>query len=344
MSLRLNTGGLIGVLAQLITINDDRLAMMASATLRPLLGVIVVEDNNSRSKLAAALTAKNYPVPDMLPLTQINVYRGSATAEIPGFTAAGELAKALTRSACAGTDRPLCLPLPHQKANRDASSTVIWPEGCLGYLCNLVRPVHSGHRATIVYGLLSGTLVFETLDHATAYREYVSQTLKIPFGNEMVCLDGNRVTGRGIISGSNFRPPPLDTADFVIGSGEGAIGSGPAEKIQDLQSWIEVLKEMEDAEASVAAAQREVDAAEKACRPELDGVEGELSEIEAQIAQLQTSPGGGNGDNASHQKQQKSGKKSSRKRQHDEEEEEVAVEVAEEEEPGEPKARSKRRR
>ena len=186
--------------------------------------------------------------------------------------------------------------------------------------------------------------IFETLADATAYREHVTQKLKMQFGNEMLCLDGGRVTGRGIISGSNFRPPPLDKADFVIGSGEGAPGGGSADKIQGLQSWIEVLQEKEAAEASVAAAQKEIDSVARACRPELDSVDGELADVDAQIAQLQTSPGDGNNTGrGSHQKQQKSGKQQQKKRQH--EEIEVAEEIDVEEEAAEPKAaRTKRKR
>jgi structural maintenance of chromosomes flexible hinge domain-containing protein 1 len=348
VALRANTGGLIGVLAQLITIDDDRLATVASAALRPSLGVVVVEDKTSRTNLEVALTAKKYPMPDVLPLTQVNTYRGPKQGEIPGFSAAGDVAKTLTRSACAGTDRPLCIALPHQRSNsKDAggSSSINWPEGCLGYLCNLVRPVHPGHRATIIYGLLSGTLVFESLDHATAYREYVTQTMKMPFSNEMLCLDGSRVTGRGIISGSTFRPPPLDHADFVIGSGEGAPGGGAADKIQGLQSWLAVLQEKEAAEASVAAAQKEIDSVERTCRPELDAVDGELADVDAQIAQLQRTPGDAAG---SHQKHQQKSGKHQRKRQSEEERVEDLVDVeaeAEEDEPAaEPKARTKRRR
>jgi chromosome segregation ATPase len=341
MALRANTSGLIGVFAQLITVDDDRLATVASAALRPNLGVLVVEDNNSRTTLAAALTAKKFPMPDVLPLTQVNVFRGPKQGEIPGFNSAGELAKALTRSACAGTDRALCLPLPHQKVNNKdgagGSKSMNWPQGCLGYLCNLVRPVHPGHRSTIIFGLLSGTLIFEALDDATAYREYVTQTMKMPFGNEMLCLDGGRVTGRGIISGSNFRPPPLDKADFVIGSGEAAPGGGSADKIQGLQSWIEVLQEKEAAEASVKAAEKEIETAERACRPELDAVDGELADVDAQIAQLQTNGGG-----SSHQKQQKGGGKQQRKRQHEEVDDGAEIEI--EEEQAEPKAKAKRKR
>ena len=49
------------------------------------------------------------------------------------------------------------------------------PGGCLGYAFNLVRPSREGHRAALLVGLLSQTLVFETLQQASDYREYVTQ-------------------------------------------------------------------------------------------------------------------------------------------------------------------------
>ena len=49
-----------------------------------------------------------------------------------------------------------------------------WPDGCLGYAYNLVRPVRAGHRAAVLYPLLSGTLVFESLDTAHSYKEYMA--------------------------------------------------------------------------------------------------------------------------------------------------------------------------
>ena len=52
-----------------------------------------------------------------------------------------------------------------------------WPLGCLGYTFNVVRPSQPGHRASILYSLLGSTLVFETLEHASAYRELVTQVL-----------------------------------------------------------------------------------------------------------------------------------------------------------------------
>lgn len=50
-----------------------------------------------------------------------------------------------------------------------------WPEGCLGYAFNLVRPMQPGHRARLLYSLLGNVLVFETLQNASAYRELVTQ-------------------------------------------------------------------------------------------------------------------------------------------------------------------------
>ena len=49
-----------------------------------------------------------------------------------------------------------------------------WPDGCLGYAYNLVRPVRPGHRAAVLYPLLSGTLVFESLDTAHSYKEFMA--------------------------------------------------------------------------------------------------------------------------------------------------------------------------
>ena len=50
-----------------------------------------------------------------------------------------------------------------------------WPGGCLGYAFNLVRPAREGHRAALLVSLLGQTLVFETLQQASDYREYVTQ-------------------------------------------------------------------------------------------------------------------------------------------------------------------------
>lgn len=36
--------------------------------------------------------------------------------------------------------------------------------------------------------------------------------------SDIVCLDGTRISGRGIVSGSNWQPPPLDRTDICFGA------------------------------------------------------------------------------------------------------------------------------
>lgn len=50
-----------------------------------------------------------------------------------------------------------------------------WPEGCLGYAFNLVRPTQSGLRAEVLYRLMGKTLVFTTFKLASSYAQFVTQ-------------------------------------------------------------------------------------------------------------------------------------------------------------------------
>ena len=43
-----------------------------------------------------------------------------------------------------------------------------WPPGCLGYLCNLLRPARRGFRAACLFGLTGGTIIFETMEQASS--------------------------------------------------------------------------------------------------------------------------------------------------------------------------------
>ena len=54
-----------------------------------------------------------------------------------------------------------------------------WPQGCLGYAFNLVRPTKPGHRASLLYSLLGNVVLFETLADASAYRELVTQVWEL---------------------------------------------------------------------------------------------------------------------------------------------------------------------
>ena len=52
-----------------------------------------------------------------------------------------------------------------------------WPEGCINFAVNLVRPVQEGHRRKALFSVLSQTLVFDTLENASSYREFVTQVM-----------------------------------------------------------------------------------------------------------------------------------------------------------------------
>jgi hypothetical protein len=61
------------------------------------------------------------------------------------------------------------------------------------------------------------TLVFESLEQAASYREYVCQMLR---GNcaDLVTLCGNKLSGRGVVLGSGFRVLPIEQAPCRFGT------------------------------------------------------------------------------------------------------------------------------
>lgn len=85
----------------------------------------------------------------------------------------------------AGTNHAIIFIAPPPSTLADRAQSVVasgagpaadeWPEGCLGYAVNLLRPAVPGHRAALFYSQLGRTLLFETLDQAAAYRAYVLQ-------------------------------------------------------------------------------------------------------------------------------------------------------------------------
>lgn len=107
--------GLVGVVAQLGTVDDGALSALLSAVQNRALATVVVADIPARQRLGALLAQHKYPAPDMLSLTMVVGYAGKA-GDSPGFVGAGERAHALQRAACRCADPPLALPLPHTKA------------------------------------------------------------------------------------------------------------------------------------------------------------------------------------------------------------------------------------
>ncbi|PRW58303.1 Structural maintenance of chromosomes flexible hinge domain-containing 1 [Chlorella sorokiniana] len=293
-ALQSGDAGLVGVFAQLATVDDRQLGAVLAASQRGSLAVVVVADAAARQRVAAALARDKYPAPDMLPMTNMLPYTGK-TGDSPGFAGASEQAHALQRAACRGADAPLAMPLPHtarmtqlrDKANGLGMSANDWPRGCLGFAVNLARPVHKGHRASVLYSMLGQALVFETLRDAEEYKEFLSQKLRHG-SSTFLSLDGGRITSNGIVSGASFQVPPVERADYRFGSsgllGENPVAAQAAEQAAALEEWVELLRSRDQLEASAVAAQADADAAEAECRGQLDEVEGRIAELEAQLA------------------------------------------------------------
>eukprot|EP00887_Chlorella_sp_A99_P005757 scaffold1.g5757.t1 len=295
--------GVVGVVAQLATVEDETLARVAATCCRSVLGVVVVRDAETRKRMVAMLQEQRYPVPDIAVLTHVLAFRGQAVKELPSAASAGPCAQALMRAACAGgSDPPLAAPLPHVSAFArlkagDAAQLVgqgpgpkDWPPGLCGFLFNLVRPLHRGHRAALLHNLLGNMLVFETLDQASDYREFVvQQKLKTSLPT-IVTLDGHRLGSNGIISGSaSFQvPPSLEQCDLCFGAPGDAGGGNTAElaaaAAAAMEEWIELIRQRDVAEAAVTEAQAAADSAAAECGRELQEVEGELEQVDAQLA------------------------------------------------------------
>ena len=107
--------GLVGVFAQLATVDDPQLSGVLAANLRGLLSTVCVADVPARQRLASLLAKLRLPAPDMLPLT-MQTGQGGKAGDCPGFAAADERAHALQRAACRGADPPVSAPLPHTRA------------------------------------------------------------------------------------------------------------------------------------------------------------------------------------------------------------------------------------
>ncbi len=107
--------GLVGVFAQLATVDEGHLSAVLAANYRGMLTTVVVADSAARQRLSALLAQKKLAPPDFLPATML-VAAAAKAGDSPGFAGASERAHALQRAACSGADPPLALPLPHTKA------------------------------------------------------------------------------------------------------------------------------------------------------------------------------------------------------------------------------------
>lgn len=279
----------VGVLAQLATVDDTALSQVLASQYRGLLAVVVVQTGACTQRMNQVLQQARLPLPDILSLSHSQPYKGPIRGETPGQQSCSKRAASLLAAACQDSDDLLPVPLPHtrvltQKKQRGSGVNLApqdWPQGCLGYAFNLVRPTKPGHRASLLYSLLGNVLLFETLADASAYRELVTQKLESGMA-DIVTLDGRRITSKGITSGSNFRVPPLAEAPCRFGSAGQATSAQP----QDLQQQEAVLEALVDALQHHQEAQEVLEAAQQAADEAEAGYGGELQQVEQQLAAL----------------------------------------------------------
>jgi len=60
-------------------------------------------------------------------------------------------------------------------------------------------------------------MVFEGLDQAANYRQYVCKTLRGSLA-DIVTLCGNKLSGRGVVLGSGFKVMPIEQAPCRFGT------------------------------------------------------------------------------------------------------------------------------
>lgn len=219
------------------------------------------------------------------------------------------LATKLAADACDGSDPPVLLPLPHtgalaaMDAGRRANvprgagpAQDEWPAGCLGFAVNLVRPVVRGHRSTVFLSLLGRCVIFETMSQAAAYRTYVTQVLGSGSIGDLYTLDGRRMSGRGVISGSNHRVYELEDAPCRFGSvpaGQSAATQALTQQAQGLEALAEALAAKEAADCALAAAEKALEGAQAAYERGQQQLRAESERLKAEIEAMQGGGGGG---------------------------------------------------
>ncbi|PNW82785.1 hypothetical protein CHLRE_06g294050v5 [Chlamydomonas reinhardtii] len=312
-------GEVVGVLAQLATVDEPRVSALLAAAFSSTLQILVVRSYDCIKRLRGMLSAARCQVPSMLALGMAQAFTGEGGSRhlaevISSMRGVGDKAVALQAAACAGADPPLIMALPHTRAlvsmPADRAQSVVasgagpaadeWPEGCLGYAVNLLRPAVPGHRAALFYSQLGRTLLFETLDQAAAYRAYVLQSLGTAMG-DVYTLDGGKLSGRGVVVGSGFRVLPLEEAPVRFGAGQGQ-QAALAKQLADKVVEVEALAVALDAAEAAAGASGEAEVAAETAAAQLAGVTVEvaveLQHIESEITRLagrqqQAADGGG---------------------------------------------------
>ncbi|GIL94923.1 hypothetical protein Vretimale_1033 [Volvox reticuliferus] len=325
-------GEVVGVIAQLATVDNPHLSALLSAAFSSTLQILVVRTYECIKRLREMLTANRNQLPSMLAINMVQSFTGDGGRQATEMAAAmrnvSQESRDLQAAACDGTDPALPMLLPHTRmlmsgpSERVRAATGLgpaadeWPQGCVGYAVNLVRPVISGHRSTIFYSQLGRTLVFETLDQAAAYRTYVVQALGCAGLGDIYTLDGGKLSGRGVVVGSGFRVVALEDAVVRFGAtqtSQAAVAKQLLQQISDMEVLTSALEAAEDASAAAADLKEKADAAEQQVEVVRAETAEALQQLEGEIAvlagnQLNTGgPGGGKGRGARGPKRSRNG-------------------------------------
>eukprot|EP00878_Enallax_costatus_P010991 GHUV01011479.1.p1 GENE.GHUV01011479.1~~GHUV01011479.1.p1 ORF type:complete len:515 (+),score=199.79 GHUV01011479.1:1894-3438(+) len=225
--LQLGDPELVGVFAQLGHVNEPRLSAVLAANYAGSLQVVVLKSYDAIIRLRTVALEQHMHIPSMTSHSLIQEYVPEGPASAVRMTGMSELAQQLLDEACRGTDAPLPIPLPHTrslcimqnqgKALPSGLAADQWPEGCLGYSVNLVRPAIANSRKGVMFAQLGRTLVFETVNQGAQYRQYAIKALgaSVP---DIVTLCGGKLSGRGVVVGSGFRVCSIQDAPCRFGS------------------------------------------------------------------------------------------------------------------------------
>ncbi|EFJ52379.1 hypothetical protein VOLCADRAFT_86759 [Volvox carteri f. nagariensis] len=309
-------GEVVGVIAQLATVDNPHLCALLSAAFASTLQILVVRTYECIKRLREMLTANRNQLPSMLAINMVQGFTGDGGRQAAEMVAAmrnvSPEARALQAAGCDGADPTLPMLLPHTRmlmsANPDRVRAAAatgpaadeWPHGCLGYAVNLVRPIIPGHRSTIFYSQLGRTLVFETLDQAAAYRTYVVQALGCAGLGDIYTLDGGKLSGRGVVVGSGFRVAALEDAVVRFGAAQGSqLYAKPtvyiaqaglvkqlSQQISDVEALAAALDAVEGASSAEAQALKRADVAAQRMEEARASTAVELQQLEREIAAL----------------------------------------------------------
>ncbi|XP_072175383.1 structural maintenance of chromosomes flexible hinge domain-containing protein 1-like [Diadema setosum] len=162
-------------------------------------------------------------------------------------------------------------PLPHR---RISALKNVRPRGNPTFVKHLLKFKAHHEHCKIAFGLLAqDTIILDTLDDATAYRQLIVQHMRCP---TLLTRDGHRIRSNGKFGGTqNFCPP--DLRGFIF-------GAPPPDELFKLERQIELLQELTKAVVTRENAQTELSSQAAALRSDdMMSKQRECQEAEEQL-------------------------------------------------------------